>query len=99
MHRPWERHYSHLNSVRCIFYQILFMEAGYKRAKVWLWPRIEERGVPGMVQQKRIRLGAMRLWVPSLALLSGLRIWRCHELWCRLKTRLGSDVDVAVAVV
>ena len=26
----------------------------------------------------------MRLWVLSLALLSGLRIWRCYELWCRL---------------
>ena len=26
----------------------------------------------------------MRLWVQSLALLSGLRIWCCCELWCRL---------------
>ena len=25
----------------------------------------------------------MRLQVQSLALLSGLRIQRCHELWCR----------------
>ena len=30
-----------------------------------------------MVQWKRIRLGTMRLWVPSLASLSGLRIWHC----------------------
>ena len=36
-----------------------------------------------MAQQKGIRLGTMRLWVPSLASLSGLRIWRCCELWCR----------------
>ena len=25
----------------------------------------------------------MRLWVQSLASLSGLRIWSCCELWCR----------------
>ena len=25
----------------------------------------------------------MRTWVRSLASLRGLRIWRCHELWCR----------------
>ena len=23
------------------------------------------------------------MWVQSLASLSGLRIWCCHELWCR----------------
>ena len=30
----------------------------------------------------------MRLWVQSLASLSGLRIWCCRELWCRLQTWL-----------
>ena len=55
-------------------------------------------GVPVVVQQKRIRLGTMRLQVQSLVLLSGLRMWRCHELWCRPKTSLGSHVAVAVAV-
>ena len=35
-------------------------------------------------------LGTMRLWVQSLALLSGLRIRRCRELW------LGSGVAVAL---
>ena len=30
------------------------------------------------------------------AWLSGLRIWRCHELWCRSQMRLGSRVAVAV---
>ena len=39
----------------------------------------------------------MRMRVPSLALLSGLRIQRCHELWCRSQIRFGSRVDVAVA--
>ena len=32
-------------------------------------------GVPIMVQWKHIRLGIMWLWVQSLTLLSGLRIW------------------------
>ena len=31
----------------------------------------------------RIRLVSMRMRVRSLALLSGLRVWHCHELWCR----------------
>ena len=30
----------------------------------------------------------MWTWVQSLALLSGLRIWRCRELWCRSQTRI-----------
>ena len=38
----------------------------------------------------------MRLWVLSLALLTGLRIWHCRELWSRLQTWLGSCVAVAV---
>ena len=45
-----------------------------------------------MAQQKRIRLGTMRLWVRSLASLSGLTIWCCHELWCRSQTWLGSPI-------
>ena len=50
-----------------------------------------------MVQWKRIRLGTTRLQVESLALLSGLKIRCCHELWCRSQTRLGSWVAVALA--
>ena len=38
---------------------------------------------------------SMRTWVWSLAFLSGLRIWHCHELWCSLQTRLGSCTAVA----
>ena len=41
--------------------------------------------VPIMVQRERIRLGTMRLWVPSLVQLSGLRIQHCGELWCRCR--------------
>ena len=33
--------------------------------------------------------------IPGLA--QCLRIWHCRELWCRLQTRLGSGVAVAVA--
>ena len=39
----------------------------------------------------------MKLWVQSLAPLSGLRIWCCRELWCRSQTWLGSCVAEAVA--
>ena len=54
-------------------------------------------GISVMAQWKWIQLGAIRLQVRSLALLSELRIRRCRELWCRLQTRLGSGVAVAVA--
>ena len=43
-------------------------------------------GVPFVAQQKEIWLGTMRLRDWSLASLSGLRIQRCSELWCRLAT-------------
>ena len=54
-------------------------------------------GVPIVAQRKQIRLGTMRVWVRSLASLSGLRIRHCLELWCRSQTRLGSGIAVAVA--
>ena len=38
----------------------------------------------------------MRMQVPSLASLSGLRIQCCRELWCGLQTWLGFGVAVAV---
>ena len=41
------------------------------------------RGVPAVAQWKQIWLASMRTQVWSLASLSGLRIWRCYELWCR----------------
>ena len=63
----------------------------------WELVRNADSGVPVVVQQKQVQLGTMRLWVCSLASLSGLRIPCCHELWYRLQTRLGSGVAVAVA--
>ena len=40
----------------------------------------------------------MKLQVQSLALLSGLKIWRCCELWCGLQMRLGSCIAVVVVL-
>ena len=50
------------------------------------------KGIPVVAQ-----LASMRIRVPSLASLSGLRIWHCRGLWCRLQTPLGSGAAVAVA--
>ena len=52
-------------------------------------------GVPVMAQGKQIWLVSMRAPVLTLALLSGLRIQRCHALWCRSQMRLGSGVAMA----
>ena len=46
-------------------------------------------GVPVLVQGKQIRLGTMRLWVRSLALLSGLRSGIAVS--CGVGHRHGSD--------
>ena len=35
-------------------------------------------------------------WAQSLDLISGLGIWCCPELWCRLQMWLGSLVAMAV---
>ena len=40
----------------------------------------------------------MGMPVRSLALLSGLRIWCCCELWCGSRTRLRSGVTVTMAL-
>ena len=52
-----------------------------------------------VAKQKQMRLGTVRLRVRSLAPLSGLRIQRCCELWCRSQTRLRSCVAGAVVQV
>jgi len=53
-------------------------------------------GVPIVVQWKRIPLVSRRMQVQSLASLSGLQIWPCRELWCRLQKRLRSVIAVTV---
>ena len=45
------------------------------------------------------QLACKRMWVQSLASLSGSGIQHCHELRCRLKTWLESSVAVAVAPI
>ena len=63
--------------------------------------KVEERKTgfvefPWQLSRLRTRLVSMRTLVGSLALLSGLRIQCCPELWCRSQTWLGSRVAVAV---
>ena len=52
-------------------------------------------GVPVVTQWQQTQLVSMRIGVQSLALLSGLNIRHCHELWCRWQRQLGSCVAVA----
>ena len=63
---------------------------------VWDSLKTHTKGAPVVAQRKWIRLGTVRLQVPSLASLRGLRIRRCRELWCRSQTGLGSRVAVAM---
>ena len=58
---------------------------------------ITNSGITIEAQQKGIQLGTTKLRVQSLALLSGLRVRCCHELWCRSQMLLRSGVAVAVA--
>ena len=51
---------------------VLWGEIGNKKSPIL--------GVPIMTQRKQIWLETMRLQNRSLASLSGLEIWRCHEL-------------------
>ena len=53
------------------------------------------REFPVVTQWVTIQLGSMRLRVRSLASLSGWRVRRCGELWCRSQMWLGSRVAVA----
>ena len=59
----------------------------------------QRRGLPLVAQQKQIRLLSMRIQARSLALLSGLRIWHCCELWFGSQIQPRSHIAVAVAVV
>ena len=51
---------------------------------------------PSWRSGEQTQLGAMRLWVQSLALHSGLRNRCCCELWCGSQTQLGSGVAVVL---
>ena len=56
----------------------------------------EAGGVPSVAQWKWLWLVSRRMLVPSLALLSGLRIRCCWELWWRSQVWLRPSVAVAV---
>ena len=53
-------------------------------------------GVPFVAQWAKNQLVTMRMQVQPLALLSGLGIQHCCDLWCRLQMWLESHVAVAV---
>ena len=53
-------------------------------------------GVPIVAKWVKNPTGTMRMQIQSLALLSGLRIWSCGELWCGLQTRLRSGIAMVV---
>ena len=46
-------------------------------------------GVPVVAQQQQTQLVSMKIWVQSLASISGLRIWHCLELCCKSQIQLG----------
>ena len=77
----------------CVQSKILTMA----KRKQFTCPSIDEWiGVPVVAQWLTNPTRTMRLRVRSLALLSGLTIRRCYELWCRSQRRLGSRVAVAL---
>ena len=55
-------------------------------------------GVPIVAQWKRIQLETMKFRVRSLAVVSGLNIQCCHELWYRSQMWLRSHVAVAMVL-
>ena len=61
-----------------------------------LWLKNSTAGVTVVAQWLTNPIGTMRFRVRSRALLSGLRIRHWCELWCRVQTRLGSHVAVAL---
>ena len=56
----------------------------------------ERLGVPIMAQWKQTLPVSMRMWVWSLALLSGSGIWCYRELWCMSQMLLWSCGAVAI---
>ena len=54
---------------------LLFRDANDQEDPGW--------GSPAVAQWLTTQLVSMRMWVQSLASLSGLRIWCCHKLRCR----------------
>ena len=55
-----------------------------------------QREIPLSLSRLQTWLVSMRMGVQSMASLSGLRIWHCHELWYRSQMWLRSCVAVAM---
>ena len=68
----------------------------YNTSKFKLYTLNILREFPLCLTELQTRLVTMRIQVQSLALLSELWNWHCHELWYRSKTQLRSQVAVAV---
>ena len=63
------------------------------------WYLLESKsplGLPMVAQWLTNLTRIYEVWVQSLALFSGLRIWHCHELWWRSQMQLGSHIAVAL---
>ena len=58
---------------------------------------IKKQEFPLWLSRLRTRLISKRMRVRSLALLSGLTIWCCHELWYRLLMQPASHYAVSAA--
>ena len=71
-----------------------FYFSGLKAFLLGLWIKLRQDFLLWL--RVKTRLVSMRMRVRSLALLSGLRIRCCHELWHRSHTQLGSHNAVAV---
>ena len=78
----------------------LFLEQKTKSCIIRYHLHVESKimiqGVP-IVASKTIQLASMKIWVWSLAWLSGSGIQRCHKPWCRSQIQLQSQVAVAEA--
>ena len=96
----WQTDYSKTNSTKMFLVkrpcseiqQLNFLTSIFRSTQHKRPLRRYRQGVPAVVQRRQIQLVSMRMWVQSLALLSGLRIWHCRELRCRSQTQLRSKL-------
>jgi len=70
---------------------------GHEKGKLTTLINIKYPGVPVVAQWLTNPTRNHEVAGSIPALLSGLTMQRCRELWCRLQTRLGSCVAVALA--
>ena len=71
-----------------LIHSLYFLKLSFRKFRKLEFPLWLSRLEPSVV--------SLRMQVGSLALLSGLRIWHCCELWHRSQVQLRSAVAVAV---